>query len=362
MSRIEGGLVCGFARAATAAGFVLLTVVSAGCAAPAATQSSQLITEEFMVPGGDPGIQVYVRNKRPEGLTSFTRDNIVLFVHGATYPADTSFDLKLDGLSWMDYIASRGYDVYLVNVRGFGRSTRPPEMDQPAANNAPVVRTEQAARDVGAAVEFIRQRRSVDKINLMSWSWGSRIMPIYTVGNNDKVNKLILYAPPWIRTTKSLTDSGDAKLGAYRIVTVAEAKARKGFGVPPEKQQDLMPDAWFNAWADATFASDSWGFQQNPKVVRAPNGSTEDSREFFGAGKQQYDPAAIRVPTLLIVAEWDADTPPYMAQALFPKLVNAPYKRLVMIGEGTHSVIMEKNRMQLFREVQLFLDEPAPRR
>ena len=32
-------------------------------------------------------------------------------------------------------------------------------------------------------------------------------------------------------------------------------------------------------------------------------------------------------------------------------------KRYVEIGEGTHTVIMEKNRMQLFREVQVFLDE-----
>ena len=35
-----------------------------------------------------------------------------------------------------------------------------------------------------------------------------------------------------------------------------------------------------------------------------------------------------------------------MAQALFPTLTNAPYKRYVEIGEGTHTVIMEKNRMQ----------------
>jgi hypothetical protein len=46
-----------------------------------------------------------------------------------------------------------------------------------------------------------------------------------------------------------------------------------------------------------------------------------------------------------------------MSQALFAALTGAPYKRLVMIGEGTHSVMIEKNRMQLFREVQLFLDE-----
>jgi alpha-beta hydrolase superfamily lysophospholipase len=66
------------------------------------------------------------------------------------------------------------------------------------------------------------------------------------------------------------------------------------------------------------------------------------------------------VPTLLIVAEWDADNPPSMSQALFAALTAAPCKRLVMIGEGTHSVMIEKNRMQLFREVQLFLDEPPP--
>ena len=48
---------------------------------------------------------------------------------------------------------------------------------------------------------------------------------------------------------------------------------------------------------------------------------------------------------------------PISAQALFPALSNAPYKRYIEIGEGTHTVIMEKNRMSLFSEVQLFLDE-----
>ena len=335
----------------------LLALFVAVCVSTSASAQMQLVTEEMMVKSSEPGIELYVRNKRPQSLSTFTRENVVLFVHGATYPADTSFDLKLEGLSWMDYIAARGYDTYLVNVRGFGRSTRPPEMDRPAGDNPPLVRTGTAARDVGAAVEFIRKRRGVEKINLIGWSWGTRIMPTYVVRNNDKVNKLVLYAPGWMRTTPSLTDTGEAKLGAYRLVTVESAKKRKSFGVPPEKQEELMPTAWFDAWAEATFESDPWGAKQNPKVVRAPNGSAQDNRDYFSAGKAQYDPADIRVPTLLVVGEWDADTPPYMAQTLFPLLVNAPWKRLVMIGEATHSLIMEKNRMQLFREVQLFLDE-----
>jgi hypothetical protein len=48
-----------------------------------------------------------------------------------------------------------------------------------------------------------------------------------------------------------------------------------------------------------------------------------------------------------------------MAQAVFGLLKNAPVRRLVQIGEGTHTVIMERNRMQLFRETQLFLESPA---
>ena len=64
-----------------------------------------LVTEEFMIPAADPGIQLYVRNKCPASLTSFSPSNVVLFVHGATYPAETAFDLQLDGLSWMDYMA-----------------------------------------------------------------------------------------------------------------------------------------------------------------------------------------------------------------------------------------------------------------
>ena len=95
-------------------------------------------------------------------------------------------------------------------------------------------------------------------------------------------------------------------------------------------------------------------------MLRAPNGVLLDLQRFWMAGKSTYDPAKITVPTLVILGEWDKDTPPYMAQTLFPLLTNAPQKRLVMIGEGTHTILMEKNRMQLFNEVQLFLEERRP--
>jgi len=315
-----------------------------------------LVMEEFMVPAVDPGIQLYVRNKRPQGVSSFSGDKILLYVHGATYPSETAFDLPLNGMSWMDYIARHGYDVYLVDLRGYGRSTRPPEMDQPPDQNAPIVNTATAIKDVAAAVDFILKRRGVSKINLLGWSWGTSIMGWYTAQNNDKVSKLVLYAPQWIRTTASLVQAGQ-KLGAYRTVSRDAAKGRWLTGVPEDKKASLIPPGWFEAWADATFATDPVGSKQTPPVLRAPNGVVQDGLEYWSVAKPLYDPAGIRVPTFLAHAEWDADLPSYMLYAYFAKLTNTPYKRYVEIGEGTHTVIMEKNRMQLFQAVQQFLDE-----
>ena len=85
----------------------------------------------------------------------------------------------------------------------------------------------------------------------------------------------------------------------------------------------------------------------------------QDGAEFWGAGKPAYDPSKITAPTLLVHGEWDNDTPPYMAQTLFPLLVNSPGKRYVQLAEGTHTIVMERNRLALFEAVQSFLDEAS---
>ena len=346
---------------------LLCTVVAgvtalAGCAAMTDPSMTPVTMEEFRVTS-DPGIQVYVRNKRPAGMTKFSADKTVIYVHGATYPAETAFDLPLGGVSWMDYIARQGYDVYLLDVRGYGGSTRPPQMDKPAAENAPFAGTEEAMRDVDAVVEFVRKRRGIEKVNLIGWSWGTAIMQWYTSLNSHKVEKLVLYAPLWIRQTASLVQTGPGPTPAYRSVSMAQAKARWLTGVPEAKKAELIPAGWFEAWAAATTATDPVGASQTPPVLRAPNGVVADGLKYWGNGVIPWKAEDIKVPVLLIKAEWDQDTPAYMAQNLLPKLTGAPYKRYVELGEGTHTIIMEKNRMNLFREVQLFLDEThAPAR
>jgi pimeloyl-ACP methyl ester carboxylesterase len=318
----------------------------------------KLETRDTMIPSGDPGIELFIRNKRPAGVISFGPERTLLYVHGATYPSETAFDLPIQGVSMMDLIAARGYDVYLVDIRGYGGSTRPPEMSKPAAENKPIVDTAQAAKDFGTAVDYILKERNLSRINVMGWSWGTSTVGLYTSENNAKVNRLVLYAPQWIRNEPP--PATWPKLAAYRLVSRDSAKYRWLKDVPEAKKADLIPPGVFDAWADATWATDPDSATKNPGMLRAPNGVAEDTQLYWGAGKALYDPGKITVPTFVIHAEWDADLPSYLAQNYVKQLKNAPYWRLIEISEGTHTVMMEKNRMQFFRELMNFLDETDP--
>ena len=334
---------------------VLVCLLAACSGAPPAPDGPALAVDDFLLPARAEGIELFVRNKRPRGVESFPPNRIVLFVHGVTFPSESTFDLSLDGFSWMDFIARAGYDVYLVDVRGYGRSTRPPAMSEPADRNPPLTTLAEAVDDVGVAVDFIRQRRNVGQVALIGWSWGTTVMGRYAATHGDKVNRLVLYAPSWQRKTPSGAARGNDARAAYRSVEVARLKPRWLAGVAQDKHDQLLPAGWFEAWVAANLATDPWGSKQSPAVMRAPNGGLP-TVQLSGDWTPPYDPASIKVPTLLVKGEWDADTPSYMAQQLFPLLVNAPVKQYLEIGEGTHSIMLERNRLQLFRAVQAFLD------
>ena len=53
------------------------------------------------------------------------------------------------------------------------------------------------------------------------------------------------------------------------------------------KKADLIPPGWFEAWADATFATDLVGAKQTPPVLRAPNGVVQDGQ---GRATIRYNP------------------------------------------------------------------------
>jgi hypothetical protein len=102
---------------------------------------------------------------------------------------------------------------------------------------------------------------------------------------------------------------------------------------------------------------------QTPKIVTEEMmvPAVDPGIQIYVRNKHQASLTTFRPDrTVLFVhgATYPASTaPPYMAQTLFPLLVNSPGKRYVMLAEGTHTIIMEKNRLELFKTVQSFLDD-----
>jgi pimeloyl-ACP methyl ester carboxylesterase len=290
--------------------------------------------EEALIPGGDQGVQLYLRNKRGEGAP-----RVVLFVHGAVWPGSTAFDLPLVGTSWMDYVAARGFDTWCVDLRGYGRSTRPAALSREAAGAPPVTRAEEALRDLAATVAALRERRGVPRVTLAGWGWGAALCARFAADNAGQVERLLLLAPGW---------SAPAATGAWRAVTRAEARAAWLAGVPEARRAPVIPPGWFEHWADATFATDPDGSRQVPSVLRVPNGPLADPAPLF-------DPARVTTPSLLLSGEWDRESPPEAALALFARLAGP--KRLTLLGETTHMAMLERGRGTLYQAAQIFLEE-----
>jgi pimeloyl-ACP methyl ester carboxylesterase len=310
-----------------------------------------LHTENLAIASDTPGISLHLRHKRRADIAQFGPERTVLLMHGATLPAESLFDVQVGQGAFMDVLAEAGFDVYALNVRGFGASTRPPGMEGAPDAAPPQVRTEVAVRDLGAAVAHILAAHALPQLVLIGMSWGGTVTGAYTAAHPEHIAKLVLIAPQWLSDGPPRIDPG-GPLQAYRRFDVRAFHARWLESVPPHRHEEILPPTWFERWVDIMLASDP---AESGGIIRAPAGVIQDVREYWAVGRPFYDPGAITAPVLLLHAEWDLDVPQPRMAALFQRLSQARYRRWIEIGEGTHMVVMEKNRWQVLQEILNFL-------
>lgn len=342
---------------------VALVAVSAP-AVMAAEQENAIVKEEFLVQGKDQGIKLFVREKRLANLPKIASENVVLFVHGLPSPASIIFDLAVPEYSWLDYVAERGFDAFALDIRGFGRSTRPPEMKESPDKNLPLVRADQAMRDIDVAVEYIRSKRKVGKVNIIGYSIGASWSALYATLHPDKVNKLVMYGAIYGKNPAFVDILGDPsnsdrpyyEMGAYRYLSRKEILDQWEGWIKPELWDDWREKEVIDTWMNTLFTSDPTAKQRSPESIQVPNGPYIDWHEIH-AGRSLFDPAKIKTPTLIVRGSAEALISNEGAEELLRKLTSAPYKQRLDIGDSTHYALLEKNRLQLFRGVQNFLEE-----
>lgn len=320
------------------------------------TTAQPIETRDFMIPGDTPEIDLHIRNKRPAGQRAFDEARTVVLMHGATYGSGSLYDTPIEGASFMDYLARAGFDVYAVDVRGYGESSRPSEMSLPASQSDSVGRTESGIRDFASAVNFVLRTSGIARVNVIGMSWGGSVTGAFTARNNHKVRKLGLIAPQWVSDQPIPLDTGGAP-GGYRIVRAPDARDRWINAAPPSKRETLIPAGGFEAWLDATVRTEPDAALRDKQSIRVANGPIQDIREFWAAGKPLYDPGQIEVPVLLIHGEWDIDVPLPLAQDYFVHLTGTPGKRWLELGEATHMLMLEKNRKLAYDALAGFLSE-----
>ena len=313
--------------------------------------------EHFRISGPRAGLSLFLRFL-PAGSSNVCPRRAVLYVHGATFPSALSIAHRFDGRSWRDALNDAGFDVWGLDFYGFGHSDRYPEMQQPAQNNPPLCTAEDAAQQVAVAVRFILGHQNVEKLSLISHSWGSMPAALFAGRHPDLVERLVLFGPIARRGPRRYETP--ATFPAWRIVT-PENQLQRFIEDVPQHEQPVLSRAHFDEWSERYLDSDPESRTRDPAGVKTPLGPFSEIIKAWH-GQLAYDPSQVRSPVAIIRGEWDGLVQDDDARWLFDAFSGAPVRRDIKISRATHLMHLEAMRPALWHESIGFLrgDDVAP--
>jgi pimeloyl-ACP methyl ester carboxylesterase len=322
-----------------------------------------------MVPGFEgQTMQIYVRERvlPSVAVRGVPGRGIVVFVHGAGTPSAVGFDVPYQDYSWMAYLARAGFDVFSMEMTGYGLSTRPAPMNDPC--NVPAARqatlgavlpaacppsypfamttAESDWNDLGAVVDYVLRLRAVDQVSLFGWSAGGPRAGGYAARNPTKVGKLVLLAPAYNRNGSANRPATLPASGSpFSVQTYEEFIANLDRQAPCPSQLDpaIGPVLW-----SEMMASDPVGATWGTGMRRAPSSTTW--------GWNQSVVAGVKIPTLLIAGVHDAQVSPARVREMHEDLGSTD-KIFIDLGCSSHAAMWEKNHILMFKASLEWLTE-----
>jgi pimeloyl-ACP methyl ester carboxylesterase len=283
---------------------------------------------------------------------------VVLFVHGRSAAALPSFDLQYRDYSWMVYLADAGFDVFAMDLQGYGKSSTPAVMDDPCNTSADSQRKYLVPNplpapcppryphsfgsfatdwdEIDTVVNFIRSLRGDRslKVNLVGWSRGGMRVIGYAALRPDNVEKVIALAPtrfppaagvPGYPT--NMTDKRDFFVDWDRQIDSRNC--------PQQVDPSIRRALW-----DSTIALDRLGSRWGESGVRR-------SPAFTAVGWTPDLPGRVQAPTLVIRGALDDQAPEAATRALYDAL-GGP-KAYMTVSCGSHELVYERQHTQLLR-------------
>ena len=301
--------------------------------------------------------QIYVREVVRAGIGlrgSVAANRVILFVHGAGTPGEVAFDVPYQDYSWMAFLANAGFDVFAMDMTGYGRSTRPDPMNDPcnlaseqqtqfvsspcAPTNSQVVTSPDSDwNDIGAVVDHLRKLRGVDRVGLIGWSLGGPRAGGYASQHPEKVSRLLLFSPAYRRTSSTQRQQQPGTRAAMNTQSRAEFDANwdRQLGCPDQ----FDPAAREAVWSEM-MAADPVGASWGSGVRRAPN-----------VGFRGWDASVVakmQIPAMFVAPAHDVQATPKAVGELMTDY-GAREKILLDLACAGHNALWERNHLLLFR-------------
>jgi pimeloyl-ACP methyl ester carboxylesterase len=277
-------------------------------------------------------IKLYVWEKYAE-----TTNNkpIIVLCHGSATAGKESFDLQVPGkptYSLMDVLAQNGFDVFALDVRGFGRSTHPEGH----------MSTAEASQDLNAVVDYVLKLRNVKKVNLLAWSWGTQYGGMFVMSQPEKVAKYVSYAQMHLNSpdiAKRRPRIDFFRQNAYVSIPEPLWKPRFYSMAPPEVSDPEVVDAFAKVAAQVE--------------VKSPTGPQLDMVTIM----PMLNPRLMPVPVMIIHGQYDDVADLDGLLPFFAQLPN-PRKQYVVVPDAGHMMHLQKGHRLFQHDVIAFFSTP----
>lgn len=246
----------------------------------------------------------------------------ILLHHGRTWSSIPDFDLQVPGesLSLMDAFNTMGYSAWAMDARGYGGTPR---------DSSDWLTPDRAALDMAAVLQWLQQRNGAPSV-VWGWSYGSMIAQLTAQRFPDAIQSLVLFGYPTDPDAEVLIDS--TQPSPERRVNTPQAAA-SDFITPGSISQNAI-----DVYAAAAVAADP---------IRADWHQLQQWNALDGT--------QLKVPTLLLQAEFDPLANTDAHARFFAKIAN-PNKQWVVLAGGDHAALLETPRQRLVKATIDFIE------
>jgi pimeloyl-ACP methyl ester carboxylesterase len=263
----------------------------------------------------------------------------LLFVHGSSMASQPCFDLHVEGRpfsSAMNYFAVRGYDVWSVDMEGYGRSSKERDIPCDIANGAD---------DVEAATAYIRKLRNCGPLLMYGSSSGALRAAMFAERHPEHVARLALDAFVWTGEGSPTLEQRRKKLPEFLKSNRRPIDRAFIHSVFERDHVDTTEKKVIEAFAEATIALDQ----------SVPTGTYID----MCSNLPVNDPEKIAAPTLIMRGQHDGIAGLEDLLKFFAKLPN-PDKQFSIMTGISHASFQQKNYLMVYDILDTFFARPKP--